>query len=305
VIEPPHWDSEQLETARREAIELFRRERTEEPLEDYLKAFDRYKDHIEDLLSTTSDLTGLDDAAIKVLGDSRLLEVFRYLTGPPISQDDLKVLAEARSLSKGRLRSDAALVQRLVAVVRSILDRRRFTWVVEQRQPTQSERHAAVLASAALMAASRVQTNRRSLGKRQQEELVKDALRRLGLNEVRPRDIPTFAEAPNPGEFCGESLCGARKADIVVRLWDNRVMPVECKVSNSALNSVKRLNNDAAVKAGVWKTDFGTRHVVPAAVLAGVYNLANLLDAQSRGLTLIWSHDLDPLTAWISRTKRQ
>jgi len=59
-------------------------------------------------------------------------------------------------------------------------------------------------------------------------------------------------------------------------------MPIECKVSNSSLNSVKRLNNDAAVKAVGWKRDFGLRQVVPAAVLGGVYNLHNLLEAQDQ-----------------------
>jgi hypothetical protein len=32
-------------------------------------------------------------------------------------------------------------------------------------------------------------------------------------------------------------------------------MPIECKVSNSKANAVKRLNNTAAVKAAVWKPD--------------------------------------------------
>ena len=80
-------------------------------------------------------------------------------------------------------------------------------------------------------------------------------------------------------------------------------MPIECKVSNSSTNSVKRLNNDAAVKAVSWKTDFGLRQVVPVAVLSGVYKLHNLMDAQERGLTLFWAHDLAPMTAWIERTR--
>jgi len=80
-------------------------------------------------------------------------------------------------------------------------------------------------------------------------------------------------------------------------------MPIECKVSNSALNSLKRLNNDAAVKAVGWKLAFGESQVVPVAVLGGVYDLANLLDAQEKGLNLIWAHDLRALTNFVKATK--
>jgi hypothetical protein len=232
-----------------------------------------------------------------------LLEAFRYLAAPPISTDDLKVLAEAPSLAKGRLKSKPEDVKRLIEIVHLVLDRRRFSWVLENREPTEAERDAAVTASAALMAASRVQTKRRTFGKAQQEARVKEALRALGLQEVAARDIPNVSLAPAAGEFCGESRLGTRKGDIIVRLWDQRVMPIECKVSNSSLNSVKRLNNDAAVKAGSWQRDFGLRQVVPTAVLSGVYKLHNLLDAQDRGLTIFWVHDLKPLTAWITSTK--
>ena len=51
-------------------------------------------------------------------------------------------------------------------------------------------------------------------------------------------------------------------------------MPVECKVSNSSTNSVKRLNNDAAVKAERGQTCSGRADVVPAATLSGVFKLA-------------------------------
>ena len=82
-------------------------------------------------------------------------------------------------------------------------------------------------------------------------------------------------------------------------------MAVECKVSNSSLNSVKRLNNDAAAKAEVWTRDFGMLNIVPAAVLSGVYKLHNLDDAQRRGLALYWDHRLSDLTEWIERTRRR
>jgi len=303
LIEPPVWTDDQLEAARIKAIAAFSKERLEEPLEDYLEAFDEYQGHVEEVLETTVDLTELDTTALDVLGDTRLLEAFRYLAGPPISEDDLKVLADARSLTRSTLEGTPELVQRLIGVVRQVLDRRRFAWVVEGREPTEAERNAAVLASAALMAASRAQTRRRTLGKDQQEEMVKAALRELGFMEVPSRTIKTISHAPSPGQFCGESVLGNRKGDIIVRLWDDRVMPIECKVSNSSTNSVKRLNNDAAVKATSWKTDFGLRQVVPSAVLSGVYKLHNLRDAQERGLALFWAHDLTPLTEWITKTK--
>ncbi|ODA67353.1 XamI restriction endonuclease [Methyloligella halotolerans] len=213
------------------------------------------------------------------------------------------MLADAPSLSRARLEKSPDLVQRTVAVVRQVIDRRRFAWVVEGREPTEAERDAAVMASAALMAASRTQTRRRTSGKTKQEATVKAALEELGFAEVASREIQNVSYAPEPGEFCGESVLGNRKADIVVRLWDHRIMPIECKVSNSSTNSVKRLNNDAAVKAVTWRTDFGRRQVVPSAVLSGVYKLHNLIDAQERGLSIFWAHNLLPLRDWIVSTR--
>ncbi|MGH2771058.1 MAG: XamI family restriction endonuclease [Actinomycetota bacterium] len=56
-------------------------------------------------------------------------------------------------------------------------------------------------------------------------------------------------------------------------------MALECKVSNSALNSVKRLIRETGGKARSWRNAFGLQ-IVTGAVLAGVYKLGNLLDAQ-------------------------
>lgn len=303
MASPPVWSSEELENARREATEIFRKARLEEPLEAYLEAFDEYQGIVEDLLETTVDLTQLDDNALDVLTDENLLEAFRYLPGPPVSADDLKVLAEATTLNRNRLKQDADLIRRIVHVVLVGLDRRRFVWVSENREPTEAERGAAVLASAALMATQRVGTDRRSSGKRAQEQRVEDTLLRKGFNKVPSRRIRTLADAPSLGQFCGESRLGTRKGDFIVRLWDQRVMPIECKVSNSATNSVKRLNNDTAVKAVSWCRDFGETQVVPAAVLSGVYKLHNLEDAQNRGLALFWAHDVDAWIDFIESTK--
>src|SRR5207249_7904169 len=101
---------------------------------------------------------------LDVLTDERLLEVFRYLPGPPISKDDLKTVADAPSLAATRLKAEPETVHRVVDVVLQGLDRRRFPWIRDGRDPTEAERKAAIIASAALIAVSRVGTNRRSSG---------------------------------------------------------------------------------------------------------------------------------------------
>lgn len=303
AVPPPRWRADELDERRIEAIRLFREDRMQEPLEDYLDAFDRYRGKVEELLEATVDLSQITDQAVDVLADPDLLEAVRYLSGPPISADDLKVYTEA-SLAPTRLRADPEMARRVVETVMLGLDRRRFPWVAEDRAPTDAEREAASLASAALIASRRVMTDRANEAKQGQEEMVASVLtENAGYREVATRHMPTLADAPLPGKFCRESMFGERKADLVVTLWDKRVMPIECKVSNSSTNSVKRLNNDAAQKASVWFAQFGTMGVVPVAVLSGVYKQHNLKQAQDRDLTLFWAHDLlGPFVEFIQST---
>lgn len=275
-----------------------------EPLERYLDLFDERRGEIETLLETLIDidLEQIDDDTVTgVLTNPALLDAFRYLPGPPISSDDLKVLAQT-SLSAKSLKEPT----NARAVVRTILaglDRRRFPWVADGREPTEAERETSIVASAALIASQRRATERRNEGKDLQEARVFAALEGVEFKRVPPRNIHTLADAPGFGEFCSESILGGRKADVVVRLWDQRVLAIECKVSNSSTNSIKRLNNDAAVKAGVWLDKFGTEQLVPSATLSGVFKLGNLIDAQERRLILFWSHDLAMMTDWIERTR--
>lgn len=230
-------------------------------------------------------------------------EAVRYLAGPPISDDDLRVLADVESITPGVLASDADSLRKVVEVISAVIDRHRFPWIAQGKLPTDTQREAALLASSVLLAAQRIATERRNDGKNDQETKVKNYLTSLGFTGVPPVTITTIVKGPGPMQFCAECQLGERKADVVVRLHDTRLLAIECKVSNSATNSVKRLNNDAAVKAEYWLKQFGTAQVVPAAVLAGVYKVLNLEQAQTRGLAVFWSHDLDPLGAFIERTK--
>jgi len=299
---PPDWSAEQLSAGLTKAITLFRQERMEEPIEAYGGFFDEYQGAVEDLLETSVDLAQLDTTIEQILTDKKLLEAFRYLAGPPISEDDLKILAEA-SFSRKRIKAEPEMVRRILGVVIEVLDRRRFPWVKDNREATEAERTAAVIASAALIANSRTGTLRRNKGQKDQEAIVRKGLLARRFAELKRRKVVTLADAPAPGHFCPESTLGTTRADFVVGLWDNRVMGIECKVSNSSVNSYKRVNHEAAGKAASWLGKFGTNGVVPVAVLSGVYNLNNLIEAQSRGLTIFWAHDLDQLLDWIESTK--
>ncbi len=264
---------------------------------------------MEDLLNSTDNLRatipGRSDAIVDLLANPEARNILRYLAGPPISEDDLKTLADTPSLTPSRLIEDTSAVERIMQVIHDSLDVKRFPWISQQESPDATERHAAVVASASLLASQRVQTKRRNADKDHQESKVQKYLARIGLKQVEPRPIPTIREAPEPGEFCGECQLARRKADIVVALHSGRVMPIECKVSNSAINSVKRLNNDAAAKTAQWLDALGKDQVVPAAVLSGVFKKHNLQDAQNAGLAIFWAHNLKPLRQFILAVKAQ
>lgn len=112
--------------------------------------------------------------------------------------------------------------------------------------------------------------------------------------------MPNLSAVPAAGEFCGESRLGDKRADLVVGLADGRVMPIECKASNSAVNSFKRINHEAVGKAHTWLTGFGSLQVVPVAVISGVFNPSNLETAQDDGLALFWSHRLADLADFVN-----
>lgn len=295
----PVWTDEQLDKGRKHAIELFRAERMAELLDPYVEAYEDARQAVESLLELTVDLRDLLDQAVEVTTDPGMLEALRYLAGPPISEDDLKTLANVPTLNAARLRGAPEHATALVETVLAGLDHARFPWAAQSLEPTKIEREAAVVATSTLIAQRRVLTLRANESKDAQEKATAEALLSAGFTHVPARPITTFTQAPEPGEFCQESLFGNRKADLVVRLRDGRCMPIECKVSNSSTNSVKRLNNDAAVKANEWIGKFGSSQTVPAAVLAGVFKLKNLRDAQADGLTLFWAHQLDDMIAFV------
>lgn len=301
---PPQWTEDELRENANIAASNFRNARLS-PTEAWASHYTSARTKFEALFVQLGDLDPrhFTDATLSLAYKGKLGEALRYLAGPPISDDDLKVIADVNSLAPNVLSADHDAIRKVFDVIERVIDPFRFPWVVARRAPTREEKSAALLASSVLLAAQRIATERRSDGKTEQESQVKDYLRTLGFTEVAPATIKTIVKGPGPLQFCAECHLGDRKADVVLRLHDTRLMAIECKVSNSATNSVKRLNNDAAVKATYWIEQFGSQQIVPAAMLSGVFKTLNLIQAQGRGLTIFWAHDLSSLGQFIESTR--
>lgn len=297
---PPRWTEEELKNDANISAANFRAERLA-PTEAWAGHYRNARGKFENLFHQLQDLdpTHITNANLAQSYRKNLGEALRYLAGPPISDDDLKVIADVNSLAPNVLAADNDSVEKVFSVIQQVIDPFRFPWIVEKRPPTEQEKEAALLASSILLAAQRIATERRSVGKNDQETMVKDYLRSLGFIEVPTTTITTIVKGPQTNQFCAECMLGDRKADVVLRLPDTRLMAIECKVSNSSTNSVKRLNNDAAVKATYWNREFGLSQVVPSAMLSGVFKTHNLMQAQNHGLTIFWAHDLEKLGQFI------
>ena len=301
---PLRWTAQALADAAALSAAQFRAERlavSDSWATHYNQARDKFDLLFEKLSNLNSE--AISDENLADAYGLGLGEALRYLAGPPISDDDLRVIADVESISPGILKKNPEALRKVFGVIERVLDPHRFPWMAAGKAPSPRQREAALLASSVLLAAQRIATERRNDGKDNQETRVKDYLREIGFSEVAPVRINTIVKGPQAMQFCAECQLGARKADVVVRLHDTRLMAIECKVSNSATNSVKRLNNDAAVKSEYWLKEFGTSQVVPAAVLSGVFKVLNLEQAQERGLALFWSQALDALGAFIESTR--
>lgn len=296
------WTLEELQADAALASAEFRRRRMAEPLQRYLGEFDAAKPDVDRWVAAIGPVLAGDPAAAALLREGLASEagrtVFRYLGAPPISEDDLQTLAERRFGSAGSALGDDEAAP-LVEVMRAIADPRRFPWVEHRRAATATEHQAATLATATLLASQRVQTLRRSDEKAAVEGAVRGLLVGLGWQRCNPpgaRGVQTLVtDAPPSRGFFVQTNLGGDNADLIVRMDDGRLLAVECKGSNSAINSRKRLNKEAAQNARAWLQAFGAEQVVPAVALQGVFNPRYVAEAQGTPLAVFWGHRLEDL----------
>lgn len=160
---------------------------------------------------------------------------------------------------------------------------------------------AAIEATAPLMANQMVATARRSRLSREQENAAIAALEHRDWVKISSATVSTSGQLPAQ-RFMHKTRFASgpnenQEVDIACGLGGTVVLAMECKVTNDATNSVKRIN-DVLKKAAAWKQHWGT-FVRPAALLQGVISFTDVERLLDFPVEVFWAHRIDQFADWI------
>ncbi|WP_284427638.1 XamI family restriction endonuclease [Acidovorax sp. SUPP1855] len=301
---PSVWTTEQIREDAAAARAEFRSRRLDEPLRDYLEKFPAAKAAADVVVSQMHLLLTRPvnkELAAGIVGNKHQFAALRSLAAVPISEDDLDTLLDA-SLNRTALKRSQELADKLGQLLTSSLDPKRFPWVEAGRAATPEELESAQLATALITAVSAVQAGRRGEESKALEGKVAEILDAAGYTQVTKllTGIKRISHFPEAGTYMRQTALGGHNADYVVRLFDGRLLALECKASNSAVNGFKRLNKEVVVDAGDWHREFGRSSVVAAAAIRGVFKADNVATAQSQNVFVFWWHKMDVLADFLA-----
>lgn len=251
-------------------------------------------------LLASNDLRDVEGALMESGGH---MAAFRHLLAPPKSQDQFKLLcplwSKGTEKSGARLKENAALS--IGGVVEQWLDRSITPWLVEQRMPTEVERSLVVERIASFIAPKATDTAKRNRLSNVQEQAVVELLLASGWTRLPSAEIDSRGVVPakhfmHKTRFA-TATTNAQEVDIACGLRGAVVAAMECKVTNDATNSVKRIN-DVLKKSAAWKTHYGS-FVETAALLQGVIKPSDVQRLTDEGVHVFWSHDLDAFSRWV------
>lgn len=302
---PRIWGASELSEQAKIALNEFVDRRLAESRTVYTEHFVRHRSTLLRLFKSLSKIDPVkpDTVAVReILLDDKLFSALRYIGGPPISEDDLGVLVtrDIRGFNKTDINSNDKLPAEVLELICRMADRYRFPWLSAERGPSKKQIRESIQATATLVATQSLQTERRKYGK-EIERRLESRLVELGFSKVRTPNkskVTAPMHYPRYPEFYGECTVHGRKVDLFIALPTARMIALEAKDSSSALNSVKRLNNDTAAKAKHFATE-GGKNIVNVALLSGVFKVESLLSAQEAGLHLVWAHEMDGFVDWI------
>ncbi len=303
---PANWSPAEIEFECARARADFRLRRLDAPKIDYENEFDAIKGAVEFVIAKLPELTRTapsPELLAAICANPAKFTALRYLLAPPISEDDLDTLLDTK-VSPTAIRKSATLAADLSALIKTGLDTKRFPWLKSDAKPAASAVKAANLATTVAAAIQRVQTRRRG----DEREHLEGAVQNLLLIDLKfiqapaPKGSITLGNfrqaAPKAGEFMRGATLGADNGDFVIGLPNNIILAIECKSSNSEINSRKRLNKEVVKNANGWTGNFG-KLVIAGAALRGVFKPQYVITAQETPVAIFWGHRLSDLAVFI------
>jgi len=231
------------------------------------------------------------------------MKAFRHLLAPPKSQDQFKLLCS--TWSKGTEKSGRGLnriaASKVASIVNQWLDVEIAPWLSTKRAPTVAERSLVIERIVSFIAPKETDTAKRNRLSNIQEQAVVQILVGNGWKLLPSVLLDRRALVPTKHFMhktrFATATTNAQEVDIACGLQGSIVAAMECKVTNDATNSVKRIN-DVLKKANSWKTHYGS-FVETAALLQGVINPSDVQRLTDEGVHVFWSHDLESFSDWI------
>lgn len=268
---------------------------------DWARSLKTIRAHVEDALAASTDLR---DLVLALTTNGKHTLVFRHLLAPPKSQDQFKLLCHTwpKSSEKMARPMKPDIASDVAAVLYQWMDKDIAPWLPLNRPPTDVERELLIERVISFIAPKQTETEKRNRLSLAQESAVVDLLKGLGWKQLPSATLDTRAAVP-PKHFMHKTKFAtatttAQEVDIACGLSGSYVAAMECKVTNDATNSVKRIN-DVLKKANAWKAHWGS-FVETAALLQGVIKPDDVQRLSDEGVMVFWSHDLDEFSTWVS-----
>ena len=255
-----------------------------------------------DILRTLVETNGLRDLQSSLTKTGRHLLVLRHLFAPPISQDQLKLILPSypKGAEKNATKLTKVAADEFAAAFAARRDPALTAWLGTNSNPRRPQIKRLLHTLTPMISSQIFNTVRRNRLSDEQEKAVEALLAAKGWTKTPSATVNNTSDLA-PEHFMRKTRCKTRTAtkevDIACGVNPSLIMAMECKVSNDATNSVKRVS-DVMDKTKAWHDQWGG-FIQTAALLQGVIaykDVARLLDSN---VLVFWSHDLQPLSDWL------
>lgn len=246
---------------------------------------------------------GLRDIHGALTQSGRHIRVLRHLFAPPISQDQLKLIAPL--YPKGAEKTWTKLAPAAAAEFENEFlarrDKNLTGWLTTNSNPTKRQVKRVIDTVTPMISSQIFNTVRRNRLSDEQEKAVEGLLAAKGWTKSSSTTVSTPADLP-PLYYMRKapttaSKTATKEVDIACGVRTNLILAMECKVSNDATNSVKRVS-DVLDKAKSWQTHWGG-FIQTAALLQGVVAYKDVVRLTNDNVLVFWSHDLEVLSDWL------